>query len=210
MDLLFFINSCMLGVGLAMDAFSVSIADGLSDPVMKKHRMIGIAGTFALFQFMMPMIGWLCIHKIAERFEAFRVFIPWIALALLAYIGIGMIREGIAEKKKGTDKDAGPGAESDTGTDYKNRKGKLSIKNLMIQGIATSIDAMSVGFAIAEYQVVEALACSLIIFALTFVICIAGLIFGKRFGEKLAENATIGGGIILIAIGLEILIKALI
>lgn len=80
----------------------------------------------------------------------------------------------------------------------------------MIQGIATSIDAMSVGFAIAEYQVVEALACALIIFALTFVICIAGLIFGKRFGEKLAENATIGGGIILIAIGLEILIKALI
>ena len=86
-DFMFFINSILLGVGLAMDAFSVSMANGLNDPNMKRTRMSEIAGVFAGFQAAMPMIGWVCVHTIAQKFALFEKLIPWIALILLAFIG---------------------------------------------------------------------------------------------------------------------------
>lgn len=82
----FFLNSVLLGVGLAMDAFSVSLANGLHDPHMSRRRSAIIAGTFAGFQAAMPMLGWVCVHTIVELFSSFETFIPWIALALLGYI----------------------------------------------------------------------------------------------------------------------------
>ena len=91
----FFLNSILLGVGLAMDAFSVSMANGLHDPKMNKGTMCKIAGTFALFQAAMPMIGWVCVHTIVELFSSFETLIPWIALALLSYIGGKMLLDGI-------------------------------------------------------------------------------------------------------------------
>ena len=81
----FFLNSALLGVGLAMDAFSVSLANGLHDPYMSRRRGAIIAGTFGVFQAVMPMAGWLCVHTIVELFSAFETFVPWIALALLGY-----------------------------------------------------------------------------------------------------------------------------
>ena len=75
-NLLFFFNSALLGVGLAMDAFSVSLANGLHEPSMRKKKMCGIAGIFALFQAVMPMIGWICVHTILQYFEAFETLIP--------------------------------------------------------------------------------------------------------------------------------------
>lgn len=92
---LFFFNSALLGVGLAMDAFSVSMANGLHDPKMSMKRMCIIAGTFGLFQAVMPMTGWVCVHTVVELFSSFETFIPWIALILLAYIGGKMLMEGI-------------------------------------------------------------------------------------------------------------------
>ena len=91
----FFLNSALLGVGLAMDAFSVSLANGLHDPYMSRRRGAIIAGTFGVFQAVMPMTGWLCVHTIVELFSAFERFVPWIALALLGYIGGKMLMEGI-------------------------------------------------------------------------------------------------------------------
>ena len=91
----FFLNSALLGVGLAMDAFSVSMANGLHDPRMSRETMCRIAGTFALFQAVMPMTGWVCVHTIVEMFSSFETFIPWIALALLGYIGGKMLVDGI-------------------------------------------------------------------------------------------------------------------
>ena len=91
----FFLNSALLGVGLAMDAFSVSMANGLHDPRMSRGTMCRIAGTFALFQAVMPMTGWVCVHTIVELFSSFEKFIPWIALALLGYIGGKMLVDGI-------------------------------------------------------------------------------------------------------------------
>lgn len=184
----FIINSVLLGVGLAMDAFSVSLANGLNDPKMHAGRMSVIAGTFAGFQFIMPMIGWVCVHTAAKTFHSCERYIPWIALFLLVLIGIHMIKEGMY----------GEGEENDVKT--------LSRGVLFMQGVATSIDALSVGFTIAEYTAFAAFICSLIIAAVTFAICIAGLRLGKRFGIVLAGRAQIFGGIILIAIGLEIFV----
>ena len=95
LDFTFFFNSILLGVGLAMDAFSVSLANGLNEHGMKKGRMCGIAGIFSLFQFAMPMIGWICVATVVQYFRAFEDFIPWIALAVLGFIGGKMLYEGI-------------------------------------------------------------------------------------------------------------------
>lgn len=185
---LFFLNSILFGVGLAMDAFSVSMANGLHEPEMKSGKLFGIAGTFAVFQILMPLVGWLCIHTIAETFTAFQSFIPWIALGLLSYLGIKMLLEGFH---------AGDEEESPA----------VGVWGLMVQGVATSIDALSVGFTIAEYDALSALVESLIIGAVTFVLCVGGVKLGKKFGTMLAGKATILGGVILIAIGLEIFIS---
>ncbi|MDD6449983.1 MAG: manganese efflux pump, partial [Lachnospiraceae bacterium] len=95
----FVLNSILLGVGLAMDAFSVSIANGLNEPGMSRKKTYGIAACYAFFQFAMPMIGWFCVHTIASYFKVFQKFIPWIALLLLLYIGGQMLFEGIRRIK---------------------------------------------------------------------------------------------------------------
>ena len=187
-SLLFFFNSALLGVGLAMDAFSVSLANGLNEPGMRKDRMCLIAGVFAMFQALMPMTGWICVHTIVQYFQAFRKCIPWIALALLLSIGGKMLLDGI--RSNGEDAE----------------KPQVGMAALLLQGVATSIDALSVGFAIAEYGFLMAVVCALIISAVTFAICMAGLAIGKRFGTRFSKQASVLGGVILIAIGLEIFI----
>lgn len=185
-------NSFLLGIGLAMDAFSVSIADGLNEPKMKMSKSFLIAGVFAFFQALMPLTGWLCVHTVIKYFKIFEKFIPWIALALLAFIGIKMIVEAVKNK------------------DNEESSGVLTFKLLIVQGIATSIDALSTGFAIAEYEILSALACAGIIAAVTFVICMTGLFLGKKIGDKFSTRAQIFGGVILIAIGIEIFISGII
>ena len=187
----FFFNSVLLGVGLAMDAFSVSLANGLNEPKMKTRRMCLIAGVFAGFQALMPMAGWVCVHTIVKYFQVFQRFIPWIALGLLGYIGGKMLYDGIKNK------------------DEEHEASAVTLSALMVQGIATSIDALSVGFTIADYDFPMALVAALIIAAVTFVICMGGLMIGKKFGTKLANKASILGGVILIAIGIEIFVSSL-
>lgn len=194
----FLITNLLLGVGLAMDAFSVSIANALNEPDMRKTKVFGVAGTYAFFQFAMPMMGWICVHTITEKFTAFQKFIPWIALILLLYIGGKMIIQCI--KKRNEDGDEA-GSEGEKGGTV------LTFGTLMIQGIATSIDALSVGFTIAEYNTVTALVAGLIIAVVTLVICLLGLLIGKKAGEKLSGKAEILGGIILMGIGIEIFVK---
>jgi putative Mn2+ efflux pump MntP len=190
LSLLFFVNSAALGAGLAMDAFSVSIANGLREPDMKKERMFLIAGTFALFQFMMPLLGWVCVHTVVTYFRIFEKAIPWIALILLSFIGGNMLKDAFS-KEKTEEEELGGGT-------------------LIMQGIATSIDALSVGFTIAEYNLSEALIASLIIGIVTFAICMFGLLSGRKVGSRISEKANIFGGVILIVIGLEIFITSFI
>lgn len=191
LGIMFFLNSILLGIGLAMDAFSVSLANGLNEPKMKENRMCGIAGVFAFFQFAMPMIGWFCVCTVACYFSSFEKFIPWIALILLSFIGGKMLIEGIKNKDKEAEKPA------------------VGLAALLVQGVATSIDALSVGFTIADYNAFEAFLSCLVIAITTFIICMCGLAIGKKAGTKLAGKAGILGGAILIFIGLEIFVTNL-
>ena len=183
------INSLGFGVGLAMDAFSVSLANGLNQPCMSKKKELGIAGVFAFFQALMPMLGWVCLHTLVSYFESLEKFVPYVALVLLLFIGGKMIYEGV----KGGDEEC----------DNKN----LSFGALLVQGVATSIDALSVGLDISHYGVWQALASAAIIGAVTFVICLAGIMIGKKAGTRLAGKASILGGVILVVIGIEIFVK---
>lgn len=187
-DIMFFVTSILLGFGLAMDAFSVSLANGLNEPNMKKSKVIQVSTIFSIFQALMPMIGWICVHTILKYFEAFEKFIPWIAFALLLYIGGNMIIENLKSEN-----------------DEEN-KAIIGFTGLIVQGIATSIDALTVGFTIAEYDVYHATVAALIIGVLTFGICFAGILIGKKFGTKISGKANIIGGIILIIIGIEIFV----
>lgn len=184
---IFFVKSILLGIGLAMDAFSISLANGLNELNMKKNKILLIAGVFAFFQALMPILGWICVHTIAEYFEVFEKMIPWIALILLGYIGAKMIIDGI-----------------------KNNQSEIvgvGLYALFVQGIATSIDALSVGFAIEEYSAIKAMVSAAIISVITFDICFFGLIIGKKFGTKFSDKASVLGGTILAVIGICIFIR---
>ncbi len=186
LDLVFLLNSVLLGAGLAMDAFAVSVANGVQNPNMKRRRILLIAGTFAVFQALMPLIGWLCVNTVSEQFSVFGEVVPYISLVLLTVIGVKMIAGGISGNEE---------AALVTG-----------LGTLMIQGVATSIDALSVGFTIAEYDVLSAVICALIIAAVTMVLCIMALKLGNRIGSRFSDKATVLGGVILIFIGAEIFI----
>lgn len=187
---MFVLTAIALGIALAMDAFSVSVANGLNEPNMSKKKFIGIPLVFAIFQFLMPLIGYICVHVLAEKFEPFAKAAPFIGFALLLIIGSKMIIEGILKKE--------------------DEAIITSIPMLLLQGVATSIDALSVGFAIDTYTYLEAIISCILIGVITFIICIIGVVIGKKIGDKLNNKATILGGIILVIIGVVILVKALI
>ena len=182
------LNSFLLGIALSMDAFSVSVASGLAEPDMKKSKMFRISGVFGTAQFLMPVIGWFCVHSLVELFSVLEKYIPWAALLLLLYLGIRMIVEGLKR-------------DSDVPVAV------LGNRRLLVLGIATSIDALSVGFTISDLNTLDALLFSLIIGIVTFLICMVGVAAGKKIGTKLSSVAPVIGGAILIAIGIEIFVK---
>lgn len=185
-----------LGVGLAMDACAVSMSNGLNEPQMKFGKATLIAAMFGVFQGLMPMIGWLCVSLVVEQFAQFASWIPYIALVLLAIIGGKMLYDGI--KQKDDDKEA---------------VRALTFGVLVVQAIATSIDALSTGFSLVKIagdnagtDWWKALISAGVIAAITFGLSLGSVYLGKKFGNKLGNKAQIVGGAILIAIGLEIFI----
>ena len=180
-------TSIFLGIGLAMDACSVSMANGLNEPKMKLGKVLLISIMFGFFQAAMPLLGYFVGSAVLQYIEK---FIPWIALGLLLFVGGKMIIDGI----KGEEEEEAKA---------------LTFKVLIVQAIATSIDALSVGFTIADYTIIQALVCTMIIAVVTFGICVGGVYIGKKFGTKLGSKAVILGGIILICIGLEIFISGM-
>ena len=189
---LFFITNVGLGISLAMDAFSVSLANGLNEPKMKTGKMCGIAGVFSIFQALMPFIGWILLHNILQYFTALQALVPWVALILLSFIGGKMIYDG-----------AHPSCDLDGNCTC----AKLTFGALIVQGIATSIDALSAGLAFADYGIKETLVAVALIAIVTFIICMAGIFIGKKAGNKLQGKACILGGVILILIGIEIFVS---
>ena len=186
----FFVNNILLGFALAMDAFSVSVADGLKATGVEKKKSLSIALVFGGFQALFPFVGWFCIHTLITFIKAFEKAVPWIALVLLLFLGVKMIIEGIK------------------GEEEEGNQNSLSFKTIILQGVAVSIDALSVGFTIAEYNITQVLISISIIGLETFLISLIGLLIGKKIGTKLSDKAQIVGGVILIAIGLEIFITS--
>lgn len=186
-------SSILLGVGLAMDAFSVSLANGLTEPKMKLKKVFLISGLFAFFQALMPLIGWVAISGFLELFNKFKPFIPWISFILLCFIGGKMLFDSFKK-------------DSDENEKIK----KLTFGALFIQAIATSIDALTAGFNFAkDYNLNQwpyVFLSVAIIMILTFAICFCGVKLGQKVGTKFSSKAGILGGSVLIFLGLKIFV----
>ena len=190
MNLTLFANSILLGFGLSMDAFSVSVANGLKEKEFRLSSCLRICGTFALFQFLMPLIGWWCVRTVIETLSVVRKFLPIASFVLLSFVGVKMIVDNIFKGAR----------------DEHTRGGS----SLILQGIATSLDALSVGITISEYGIDEAIGASLIIGLVTLIVCYSGVVLGSYVRVKTSSKMEIIGGVILILIGAEILITSLI
>ena len=234
--LLFLLNSLFLGLALAMDAFSLSVANALSEKNILLRKIFAYCGTFAFFQFIMPMIGWLCLHFFVSRFMFFLKFVPWISLAILSFLGIKMIVQSLrgeeevrdekfCEKSAEVSQMAESAVQSQSFGQTPPLQSSLSsvesktaktfsvfwafFLTLLFQGLATSLDALSVGFTIVDYNFHMALICSLIIAAVTFLVCFFGFFLGKKVKTIKNLRAELFGGIILILIGIEIFVKGI-
>ena len=191
------IELIILSVGLAMDAFAVSICKGLGmkKVTLKKAGIVGVY--FGIFQAGMPLIGYLMGYRFQDKIKAID---HWIAFILLGVIGINMIRESFAK-----DDDLVDLAETAVGEDEVNQ---LGFKNMVMLAIATSIDALAVGvtFAFLQVDIIPAVS---FIGIVTFVLSAVGVKIGNVFGTKYKSKAEAAGGIILILIGLKILFEHL-
>ena len=154
---------------------------------MKKKKGLLIALVLGMFQGFMPFAGWFFVHSFVQYFNAFQRFIPYIALILLVFIGGKMLFDSRKTEEEEVK--------------------RLTSAVLFVQGIATSIDALSVGFTISDYDFMGALVSSLIIASVTAVTCFIGVEIGKRFGVRLSDKAQLFGGVILILIGVEIFLS---
>ena len=177
----------LLAVSLAIDCFTVSVTSGIILHRIRWGTFLKMGFFFGLFQALMPFIGWLGASRFSNLIEAYD---HWIAFGLLAFLGIRMIREHFRNEEESS-------------------FDPTRLKVILTLAVATSIDALSVGFTISEYGWLMALAASLIIAVVTFFICMAGLRIGKKFGTKLSGKASVLGGVILIGIGLEIFISGI-
>ncbi len=186
-----FFTLLLMGVGLSMDAFAVSICKGLSMRKVNKKQCLVIGLFFGGFQALMPFIGWV----LGSQFEQYITSIDhWIAFILLGFIGGKMVVEAIREK--------------DEAVEVGKMDPPLDLKEMFILAIATSIDALAVGitFAFLQVPIVEAVS---IIGITTFVISVIGVYVGNFFGNRYKKKAELAGGIILILIGVKILLEHL-
>ena len=181
-----FLEILIIGIGLAMDAFAVSVCKGLSMSKMNWKNAIIIALYFGIFQAVMPIIGYF----LGSSFSSFVENVDhWIAFILLLLIGIGMIRESFDDE-------------------VEKRNDKVDFKTMAILAIATSIDALAVGITFAFFKA-DLLLSVLVIGIITFALSILGVVLGNKFGDKFQNKAELAGGIILILIGTQILLEHL-
>lgn len=186
-----FVELLLMGVGLAMDAFAVSICKGLAMRKVNKNQAVVIGLFFGGFQAIMPFIGW----ALGIQFEHYITSIDhWIAFVLLGFIGGKMIVEAVKPE--------------DENVEIDQMDAPLDLKELLILAIATSIDALAVGitFAFLDYPIVEAIS---IIGVVTFLISIGGVYVGNFFGNKYKSKAEFAGGAILVLLGARILLSHL-
>lgn len=186
-----FVEIFLIGIGLSMDAFAVSVCKGLGMHRVNYAHALVIALFFGVFQGLMPVIGWL----VGSTFAVYVTAVDhWIAFALLALVGGKMLWDAFHDED----------AEEDDETSTQ----KLDLRELFMLAIATSIDALAVGISFSFLQI-DIVAAALIIGCTTFVLSLVGVVVGNRFGARFEKPSQIAGGIVLIAIGLKILLEHL-
>lgn len=185
-----FVEIFLIGVGLSMDAFAVSVCKGLGMHRVNYAHALVIALFFGVFQGLMPVIGWL----VGSAFAVYATAVDhWIAFALLAFVGGKMLWDAFHDE----------GEEEDETVTH-----KLNLRELFMLAIATSIDALAVGISFSFLQI-DIVAAALIIGCTTFVLSLVGVVVGNRFGARFEKPSQIAGGVVLIAIGLKILLEHL-
>lgn len=187
----FLLKSVLMGVALAMDAFSVSVADGLNHPEMKRTQRMYVTGAFGLFQFLMPLTGWVLVNFAEKLFSGIVPYVPYIGFLILFILGVKMMIEGWRERKNPSQEET--------------QESVIGFRLILLQAVATSIDALSVGFVTADCSALEAFLSSAVIGVTTFFISLAGVHTGRAFGKKLSFAGQILGGIILIIIGIRLI-----
>ena len=191
MDFPLFLNAFLLGCALAMDAFAVSIATGISDNEISKGRVFALSGTFGAFQMLMPLAGWAIVSVSVKLISVVGRAVPWIAAIVLIALGIKMIVGSFGSGGEGTA--VRPG-----------------VAGALYAGLMTSVDALSIGPSMADLTIVPVLVESLIIGVVTFGICLFGFFAGRKIGEKTGRYSGLVGGIILIIVGIRLFISGVI
>lgn len=190
-----FAELLLLAVGLSMDAFAVSVGNGLSMKKSDPKAALAIAASFGLFQALMPTVGYFlgsAFETVISRFD------HYIALIFLGFIGGKMIFDGIRELRE---------KKKSAGAPEEEKPFKLSFGALMIQSVATSIDALIVGVSFAALPNVNIWIAVTLIGIITFSISLVGVFSGKKFGQLLGSRAEIFGGLILVGIGVKVFVE---
>lgn len=195
----------LIAVALSIDAFAVGMTNGMQEPKMRFLKMLLIAGMYGFFQFLMPVVGYFSSSVFSALVEKIA---PWLSFALLGAIGGKMIFDGVMEMTSRQVQTVG-------GIPLKEilQKSGLTMGTLLAQAIATSIDALAVGIAFLAVGTTEGLPfhaalCALIIGAVTLILSLGAVELGKRAGDKFSDKAGFAGGCVLVAIGLKILLEA--
>jgi len=188
------ITYLLVAIGLAMDAFAVSVSSGICIPNLKPRYSFRAAFAFGLFQFAMPVIGWFAGEAFRSLIQGFD---HWIAFGLLAFVGGKMALEGLEKKDEAACQDKGP------------KRSILDLGGLLVLALATSIDALAVGLSYSVIQTPILLPAA-IIGLVTFGLSLLGCEFGKRIGTKFEKWAELAGGLALMGIGVKILLEHLI
>lgn len=211
----------LLGLALSMDACAVGMTNGMTNPKLKVKGALLIGGLFGFFQFLMPLIGYYITGVIASAFlSTFEKISAWVSFALLGVLGGKMIFECVRDWLKAKrEKAVCQTCFSDSDEVKTTEAGMRSLENLsfgklILQAIATSIDALAVGVtlqmsAITQGLVLGAWGSTLTIGVTTFILSTGAVYIGKAIGDKLADKASFFGGLVLVAIGLKILLEGI-
>lgn len=187
------INIVLTSLSMSVDAMTVSAVDSIQEKNMKKTKSILIALVFGLFQFIMPIIGYFIGYSFKDILEA---YIPWIAFSLLTLLSIKSLIDWIKDRKK-----------KDDGEEVNK---KISILEILVQGISTSIDALCIGFVYLNLNIANAMIVFSIIGITTFLLSLLTSLFGNLLANKLEKWAGLIAAIVFLAVGLKILIEGLI
>lgn len=187
------VNIVLTSLSMSVDAMTVSAVDSIQEKNMKKTKSILIALVFGLFQFIMPIIGYFIGYSFKDILEA---YIPWIAFSLLTLLSIKSLIDWIKDRKK---KDEGEEVNK-----------KISILEILVQGISTSIDALCIGFVYLNLNIANAMIVFSIIGITTFLLSLLTSLFGNLLANKLEKWAALIAAIVFLAVGLKILIEGLI